>query len=341
MNRSVPLSAALAALCGIVGIGTLTLTGCGGSSSSFVQPGGGSGNLPSFGGRSYESTVRLANGQTGALRLSTNPNGTATGTFAIDDGVTSRLVIATPLLSGTFDPVTGGFNLSGAYAFNGQNFPISLSGTLPIPPSQTGGAITVVVNGETYTSSFSTAPLPSPGVTPTPGSPIPSPSASPSTGALRFQLVSKSADCNFSEAGFTGLPVESATLSGGASAGLYLFAGTLKSGNTSLNISWQRLNAPNGLVPETFTFVPNPEIGPFGDDFQGVLGTAAIHQIGQLSVGAWSPTGGNLIVESVVGKTVRVRGENVEFSPNRFNAISAKGTFRANFTVTFDNVSGL
>ena len=349
MKRSLPVSVALAALLGAAAVGTATLTGCGGSSASYVQPGG-SANQPNFAGRSYASAVTLANGQTGALLVSTNADGTATGTFTIDDGAPSRVVIATPLLSGTFDPVTGAFNLSGAYVFNGQNIPISITGTLPVPPSVTGGTITVTTGGESYTSTFTTGPLPTPGPTPTPGtSPSPSPSPSPTpttspspgTGAFTFQLVSKSADCNFSDAGYANLPVKSAKLTGGASAGLYLFTGRLESGNTSFQISWQRLNATNGLVPEAFTFVPNPAIGAFGDEFQGILGTAAIIPIGSLSAGAWSPTGGRLIVESVSGQTVRVRGENVEFTPNRFNAISAKGTFIANFTATFDNVSGL
>ncbi len=328
-----------AGLFGVTALVTGTLTGCGGSSASFVQPGG-SGNQPSFASRTYASSVTLANGQTGALSVSTNADGTATGTLTIDDNMPSRVVIATPLLSGTFDPATGAISLTGAYVFNGQTFPISITGTLPVPPSVTGGTITVTTGGESFTSTFTTPPQPTPGPTPTPGA-SPSPGPGPGTGAATFQLVSKTADCNVSEAGFASLTVKSATLSGGASAGLYLFSGRLESGGTSVQISWQRLNAVNGLVPEAFTFVSSPEIGPFGDEFQGILGSVAITPIGQLSAGAWSPTGGRLIVESVSGKTVRVRGENVEFTPNRFNAISARGAFVANFTATFDNVAGL
>ena len=343
MHRSLPLATAV--VCGVAVFATIPLAGCGGGSVSSIQ----SGAQLSFAGRSYASVLTLAAGQTGTLALSTSTDGTVSGTFSIDDsnvaaGQRSRLVIATPLLSGTFNPVTGAFNLSGAYIFNGRSIPISVQGIFPIPPATTGGSITVTTEGHNYSSTFG-AGVP---VTPTPGPsatplPTPSPTASPNPGGtnFRFTLVSKSADCNFSDAGFTSLQFKEAKLTGGSSLGLYAFNSKLTTGNTTVLIGWQRLHASSGLIPESFTYVPTPAIGAFGDDFQGILQTAIVIPVGTLSAGAWSPTGGRLIVESVVGKTVHVRGENVEFSPNRFNAISAKGTFTANFDATFENVEGL
>ena len=65
---------------------------------------------------------------------------------------------------------------------------------------------------------------------------------------------------------------------------------------------------------------------------------------GQSLFGSWQPAGGRLVVESVVGKQVTLRGENVVFTPSTGAGRDdnpAVGTFTANFRVTFDNVNGL
>ena len=182
--------------------------GCGSGGGS-APVGGGSilSSAPVVGylGRLYSSQVALANGQVGTLTLTVAGNNTASGSLQIDDpsrGVKpakSRFVIATPSLSGTFDPATGAINLTGSYTLNGQTIPISIVGTLPTPPSLVGGSLTVTIDGQSYSSTFggtgggttnptsspspsaSASPLPNPSATP---NPTPSATPTPAPGAV-------------------------------------------------------------------------------------------------------------------------------------------------------------
>lgn len=170
---------------------TYAVSGCGSGGGVSPTPG-----LPtlasltaassSFAGRSYASQIALANGQVGNLNVAIAANNTVSGTLQIVDpsrAAKTRLVIAMPFLSGTFDPATGAINLSGSYSLNGQTIPISITGTLPTPPSLSGGSVTISINGQSHTSTFggggtTTNPTPSPSPSAS-ASPSPSPSSSP------------------------------------------------------------------------------------------------------------------------------------------------------------------
>ena len=202
MKKTVILAASLSVLT-LVG-STAILTGCGSGGTTVAA------NLAptaAYAGSTLTSRVALANGQSGDLTLKLGTGNAATATMTIT-GPAARaqsrqtggvIVIATPILSGTYDPSTGALNLTGSYTVNGQVYNISITGTLPVPPSTTGGSITVTVNGQSYTSTFGslTAPTPTPGTTPTPSAtptPVATPSATPTPAAtptpgMRNQLV--------------------------------------------------------------------------------------------------------------------------------------------------------
>ena len=180
---------------------TLLSGGCGSGGRTISLIGTGSGSASYF-GETYASSIALAGGQRGDLTMQVHADGTATGTLTIVAPAASErgrhataktraagdIVIATPTLSGTFNPTTGAISLTGSYTVGGRVIPISLTGTLPVPPSLTGGSLTLTVDGQTYTSTFGASgitPTPSPSPTPTPGStptPTPTPGATPTPG---------------------------------------------------------------------------------------------------------------------------------------------------------------
>lgn len=135
------------------------LSGCGSGSdgtTGFVQGGGGGAN---FGSRSYTANAvtlrgdQALAGKTATLALTTDATGGASGTLTIDDPAsTTRVVIATPAVSGSYDPQTGALSLSGSFTINGVAYPFNISGTLP--PAGGAGSLTYNINGETYSTSF-------------------------------------------------------------------------------------------------------------------------------------------------------------------------------------------
>ncbi len=170
-------------------------TGCGSGGSNAPVPG-----IPvpstatsAYANRAYSGSVNLANGQIGNLSLSTTASGTVSGTFDVVDpsrkaSPKTRVVLSSDLVTGFFNGQTGGINLTGSAI----GLPITIVGTLPIPPATSGGNFTVTIDGQTYSSGFSNGggtgtptPSPSASASPTPsGSPSPSPSATPSPGVL-------------------------------------------------------------------------------------------------------------------------------------------------------------
>ncbi len=191
--------------------------GCGSGGGTSPAPGYPTGLAVSslYSGKAYTGQVSLENGQVGNVSVTVSGT-TASGTLEIVDPsrkatAKSRIVIATPFLSGTFDPLTGAINLSGSYTGpNGQTVTLSITGTLPVPPSTTGGSVTVTLNGQSYTTTFggngtnptptpsgSASPSPTPSASPS-ASPSPSPLASPPAG-VPFALVGGTAAYTFSD----------------------------------------------------------------------------------------------------------------------------------------------
>ena len=330
---------ALASLCG------LGVVGCGGSEYDAPVLGGGViGGTSPFAGRKV-STVALSGGKTGTLDFVVDAANRCTGTLAVSGGATKQAYAFTAGLfniSGTVDPATGAFTMTGNIPGSGA---FSIGGTLP--SATTVGGYTLTANGETYTSTFAPVASPTPGATPTP-----TPSASPapsSGGAVTFTVLSKSADCNVTESKLSNLTIKSATVSA-VNGGVYAFSSALDSGDTSFSLGWLRLADPDGLTPETQAISTDPQIGAFGDPFQTAIYTGIQMPAGVgLSyggytlpgAGVWRPKSGTIVIESVVGKTVVVRGENVVFEPTPAPTNSGTGTFTTNFRVTYSNVGGL
>lgn len=164
-RRCARASSAVLALAAVLPLAAFGLAGCGSDSgTSPLTSGLGSGNNgggddSAFTGRSYTSTLDLNDGQKGTLDMTVAADGTASGTLKIEDpsrAAVSRLVIATPIVSGTVDPDTGAINLTGGYTLNGRDFPISITGTLPNTSggAVTGGTLNLNLGGFTYTSNW-------------------------------------------------------------------------------------------------------------------------------------------------------------------------------------------
>ena len=328
----------------IASLGAFVLAGCGGGDNNDTDLtnagiiGGGS----VFAGRKV-STVTLGGGKTGTLDFVVDAANRVTGTLTVAGSTTRQAYSFTAgvfAISGSVNPATGAFTLNGDIPGSG---PFSIAGTLP--SASGGGGYTLTANGETYSGNFAPVVSPTPGTTPTPVA-TPAPSGG---GAATFTVLSKSADCNVTESKLANLSVDSSTVSP-ANSGTYAFNSVLKSGDASFTLGWLRLHDADGFTPETQAISTNPQIGPFGDDFQTALYTSVgmpagvgLSFGGQTLPGAgfWRPKSGTIVIESIVGKTVVVRGENVVFEPTPAPTNSGTGTFTANFRVTYSNVSGL
>ena len=322
------------------------LAGCGsGGGTAPSSPlytnllGNGGSGATTFAGRSYQSTVALADGQVGNLTVTTSASGNAaSGTLSIVDpsrsAAKTRLVIATPFLSGTFDPTTGAIHLTGAYTVNGQTFPISITGTLPVPPSFTGGSVTYVVGSQTYTSTFggggSVNPTPSPSASTSPSpsasaSPFPSPSSSP--------IPTPSPSATPAPTG----PVNTITITGGTTnvlhaltnthnlgAGIFHSAPVTNAGYISFTLS----NGSSGSADEAnlevdiqtgATLAPGtyPVTGPSGLNANpGVVGVSYGEFSGGFRNYQAQPSkgvSGQVVVEQVSPTLVRIRLENVAY----------------------------
>ncbi len=130
---------------------------------------------------SYTSTVALGGGKTGAVALTVGADNRATGTLTVGDSrgrQSQSFAFASGVyaISGTVDPYTGAFSMTGNIA--GQ--PFSYNGTLPTPGNgNIGGGYTLTYGTQTYTGTFGSVPTATPGPTPSPQA-TPTPAASPS-----------------------------------------------------------------------------------------------------------------------------------------------------------------
>ena len=327
--------------------------GCGGSGTSagnLPLPGGSSGGAVSaFVGRTYTSQVTLTDGQIGTLTATVAADNTASGTFEINDPtrkvspaspaspVKSRLVIATPFLSGTFDPATGAISLSGSYTVGGQTIPISVIGTLPIPPATSGGSLTTTINGQSYTSSFGstvTNPTPSPSATPTPNpsatpTPSPSPSATPAPGAVNQitltpepgtspnpttnLLIGTNVTATLTEftpaSGFSRIAINCEDASGRAVNVAIITNGPLAPGTHPISIDASSFTAPGA-----------------GLSYREGVNFNLYWQAGGIN---FNQVDGTMIVDQVDANKVRVRLINVLMDA-RPNSKTSKGSLRAN-----------
>ncbi|MBC8138925.1 MAG: hypothetical protein H8F28_23865 [Fibrella sp.] len=342
MKHSFIFPARFASAIALASLSVLSIVGCGGGDD---DPNAGlplvaSPNTSLFAGRKT-GTIALSGDKTGALDFTVDAANRAAGTITIAGSSRQAygFTVGTFNISGTVDPITGAFTMTGDIPGSG---PFSVGGTLP-DTSGVGGGYTLTAAGETYTGVFGgiAAPSPSPGATPTP---TPTPVAG---GAVSFQVVSKSADCNVTESKLNNFSVESARFAG--SGAFYSTTVSLQSGDANFTLNWVRLNDADGLTPETLLIPTEPQIGTFGDPFQVALSGLQMPagvgvSFGGVTLpgaGLWRPSAGTFVVESVTGKSMVVRGENVVFKPVPAPTNSGTGEFTANFRITVDSVDGL
>lgn len=330
--------------------------GCGSGGGTSPTPGlpllsAAASSAASFAGRSYASQIALANGEIGNLSLTTaaSNGNTASGTLQIVDptrGTKSRLVIATPFLSGTFDPATGAINLTGSYTVNGQTIPIRIVGTLPPPPSTTGGSLTTTIGGQSYTSTFGgttgTNPTPSPSAS---ASPSPSPSASPTPSPSASASPSPNPSPSAPPVTVTGqrfvgtISAQTADYSGASSA---ILASELASSvfvNTSALVTptfTQKRTGGTGETTVQFTLgTPGasatapiaPGTYPIGQT-SGIFATAFYNEG---AANGWKAVSGDIIVDTVAGDVMTFRFVNVRMMFSRsFGSTTAQGSFTLN-----------
>ena len=109
-----------------------------------------------YAGKSASATKMKLNALTADLQVKTASTGiAATGTLTLTDPTRavighSRLIIATPNCTGTYDPKTGALNLTGSYEYPaGTAHRFTVVGTLPVPPSNRG-SLTITVDGTAF-----------------------------------------------------------------------------------------------------------------------------------------------------------------------------------------------
>ena len=329
---------------GIAAVGaTGILAGCGGGNGSYLSPGG-SQNAPPFGGTNLTGRIALADGQTGDIVLSTGANNTASATLTVSGAARSRqalVVIATGLLSGTYDPATGAFHLSGSYTVNGQLYSVDLQGTFPTPPATVGGSIRITINGHIYTSTFGSVPAPSPSPSPLPSalpssSPSPSPTPSPAPGTLNSITVAASGG------NATGAQVGSwKALRVEAGGNLTANATSPQGGFLSMNIS----ESASGVGQRNIAI----DVSANGPLVPGTYNPASIVVEYTDKNGSWQNSlsaplpasqGGQIVIEQVDGAKVRLRLENVlldPFSVGSQGGLRVSGTAETTMTPTFSN----
>ncbi|MBC7806654.1 MAG: hypothetical protein H7145_10935 [Akkermansiaceae bacterium] len=339
MNHPFIFSVRFASAVALASLSVLSLVGCGGGDD---DPNAGlpliaSPNTSLFAGRKT-GTVTLSGGKTGALDFTVDAANRATGSITIAGSSRQAysFALGTFNISGTVDPITGAFTMVGDIPGSG---PFSVGGTLP-DTSGVGGGYTLTAAGETYTGVFGaiTVPSPSPGATPTPA-PTPTPVAE---GAVSFQVISRSVDCNLNESLIQSMTIKTTTHT--TSMGSYgLFIATEKKTDDdtgALNLLYV-LRGADKIAPTTLSVEDaNTGLGPLTIPGGVGISTSEISGL-SVKIRQWRPISGKLVIESVSGKTVKLRGENVIFKSFPGVVDDGKGEFTANFTVTADNVTGL
>lgn len=160
----------------------LLVVGCGGSNSLAVggTPAVNQGGVQQTFVGQFLGANMLTNNQNSVVNVNTFTSGQAAGTIQVlAPGVSPQGFVITPGIydaSGSFDPINGGFTLSGTFPGIGT---FTVTGTLPSAGNP--GTYNLSVNGETFAGAIQPANL----GTPTPPSSTPSPSPSPGQGDNR------------------------------------------------------------------------------------------------------------------------------------------------------------
>ncbi|MBT9584348.1 hypothetical protein IV102_13480 [bacterium] len=140
---------------------------CGSSTSTVTGVPGAQANASQFAGQ-FLGTNNLNGGQTGAVDLQVDPFGRITGVLRVVAAPVTPAGILLPvgsyLVSGTINPQTGSFSVSGSLPGLSD---FTLVGTVPTGTDQ--GSYVLTIGGETFTGVLQSAGLGMPGPSPSPG----------------------------------------------------------------------------------------------------------------------------------------------------------------------------
>lgn len=319
------------------------LAGCGGDDNNdndllgtgIAQPG-----VSRYAG-TYASTVALPNGATGTANIVVAPGGTCTGTLTVSGGATRQVTsfslgAGTYALSGTVDPTTGAFTMTG----NIGGEPFSYSGTFPAPGNgNVGGSYTLTAGGQTYTGSFAGSgiaptPAPSPVVSPTPAV-SPSPIASPSGTPLNITFSAIDGVQNVDTSDFT--TAKNTLLqaypygAGTVFQTLTIIANSSVAGSTDANRS--RRFAVQFFVLKPTVGAVYTTVGTLnaGVQFYQFEDNSGLSPSGRL----YNGSGGTVTVVARTASSITVRVSNMTMTPGNYIAgLPTTGAFVANAEIT-------
>ncbi|MBC8143629.1 MAG: hypothetical protein H7Y38_19535 [Armatimonadetes bacterium] len=347
MTRVAALAASLASLA--------LLAGCGGDDNNDSDLLGLSPVVTTPGASRYAGTyndaISLLNGATATTNIVVAPNGIATGTLTVSGGTATAVsgsattrgtrqatafsfVAGTYAISGTVNPTTGAFQMTGN--IGGQ--PFSYSGNLPTPGGD-GGLFSLTAGTQVYTSSFAspgggTTPAPSPVVSPSP-TVNPSPLASPSGTPLNITFSAVDGVQNVDTSAFTSanqtLLQAYAYGAGTAFQSLTILANSSVAGSTDPNRSRRFVVQFFDLAPIVgATYSPGGTLN-CGVQFYQFENNTGVSPAGRL----YNGSGGTVTVVARTATSITVRVSNMTMTPGNYIAgLPTTGAFVASGEIT-------
>ena len=286
-----------------------------GSDDSNVYGGFSQTQINQFAG-TFAGRGALSNGQTGTLNLTVGTDGKANGTFVVDNPVRAlanfTVVSGSYSVSGTVDPNTGAFTVSGTVPEFGT---FSITGVLP--RNGVVGNYVVSLNGETFTGAIQAGSTP--------------PSNIPSNGTTKPILSGTLSSFVFNGTGFNGVnppltnPLVTGELTTGTTDNNHLTIALAQTGTSQTNfrtLTFLVVTRGNALTTGTYNILQNSTDSGFGVSLSDTTGTNIN--------AAWAQTSGTtgtFTITSLTDSQV-VADYNVSgVGPNSETPGSAAGTF--------------
>ncbi len=326
-------------------IGTIALiTGCGGGDD---DPNAGlpptlvaSPSASAYAGTYRSASIALPDGRIGTTAFTVGGDDRATGTLTVTDGATTRqatsfnFAVGTYAISGTIDPTTGAFSMTGN--IGGQTF--SYIGTLPTPGNgNVGGSYTLTAGGQTYTGSFAgsggtVSPTPAPSSTPIVN---PSPVAPPNGTPLNITFSAIDGVQNVDASDFT---IANNTLlqaypygAGTVFQSLTIIANSTVAGSTDPNRSRRFAVQFFDLEPTVGATYTTGGAQNVGVQFYQFEDNNGLSPSGRL----YNGSGGTVTVVARTANSITVRVSNMTMTPgNYIKGLPTAGAFVANGEIT-------
>jgi len=290
---------------------------CGSDDSNVYGGGFSQSQINQFAG-TFAGRGALSNGQTGTLNLTVATDGKASGTFVVDNPVRSladfTVVTGSYSVSGTVDPNTGAFTVSGTVPEFGA---FSITGVLP--RNGAVGNYVVTLNGQTFTGAIQAGSTP-----PSSGNPGGNTKPILSGTLTNFQFVGN---------GFNGVnppltnPLVSGEITTGTPDNNHLTIALAQNGNSQTNfrtLTFLVVTHGGPLTTGTYNVLQNSNDSGFGvslSDTTGININAAWAQTPQ--------TTGTFNITSLTDSQVVADFNVGAVGPNSQTPGSAAGTFNA------------